>query len=210
MKRGFKTMAEADGNRLRRELDLRETDRLDPFALADYLGVPVVPLQRLLTHGASPLAVAFFKGAGRQVFSAATITDADGYSIVVYNERHADVRQCSNVCHELAHLILFHEPAPLVDDTGQRLWDREREDEASWMGATLLLPRRGMLTLLDRGDDVDHIAANFGVSVPLANWRIQMTGVRRQLAYRAAAPSRLVTRKAAPVLRSQAAALRVQ
>jgi Zn-dependent peptidase ImmA (M78 family) len=190
VRRGFKTESEADANRLRRELGLRHTDRLDPFALAEYLGVPLFPLQRLMTYGASPLAVAFFKGAGRRVLSAATVTDDCGYSVVVYNERHADVRQCSNVCHELSHIILFHEPAKLFDAHGRRYWDREREDEASWMGATLLIPRQGLLTLLERGAGVNDIAANFGVSAPLASWRVQMTGVRRQLAYRVAARAR--------------------
>ena len=192
MRRGFKTEAEADASRLRRELGLHDTDRLDPFALAEYLYVPVLPLQRLLTHGANPLAVAFFKSAGRDVFSAATVTDESGYSIVVYNERHADVRQCSNVCHELAHIILFHEPSEFVDEHGRRFWDREREDEAGWMGATLLVPRRGMLTLLDRGAQLEDLATNFGVSVPLVNWRVQTTGVQRQVAYRAALRTRRI------------------
>jgi Zn-dependent peptidase ImmA (M78 family) len=200
VRRGFKTEAEADAARLRLELGLRETDRMDPFALAEYLGIPVFPLQRLLTYGANPFAVKYFKGPGRSVFSATTVTDEHGFSIVVYNERHADVRQCSNVCHELGHVILFHEPTTLIDADGRRFWDREREAEASWMGATLLLPRAGMLDLLDRGTKMEDVAGNFGVSLPLLTWRVQTTGVLRQLEYRTAARQRRLARpRSAPV-----------
>lgn len=202
MRRGFKTEAEADAARLRRELGLRETDRMDPFALAEYLGIRVFPLQRLLTYGANPVAIRYFKGPGRSVFSATTVTDEHGFSIVVYNERHADVRQCSNVCHELGHIVLFHEPTTLFDADGRRFWDREREDEASWMGATLLLPRAGMLALLERGTTMEEVAGNFGVSLPLLKWRVQTTGVVRQLAYRTAARQRRLAHQRQATVRS--------
>jgi Zn-dependent peptidase ImmA (M78 family) len=203
VRRGFKSEAEVDAARLRRELGLADTDRLDPFALADYLGIPVFSLQRMLTYGANPYAISYFKGPGRRQFSATSVTDDTGFAIIVYNERHSDVRQCSNVCHELAHIVLFHEPTTIVDSQGRRFWDAQREDEASWMGATLLVPRSGLLALLDRGAETDEVADIYGVSLPLLKWRVQMTGVSRQLEYRAAARrSRLLSSvRAAPTTR---------
>lgn len=198
MRHGFKAEAEADAARLRRHVGLVQTDRLDPFALADYLGIPVFSLQRMLTYGADLDAIKYFKGPGRSEFSASTVSDESGYVIIVYNERHVQVRQCSNVCHELAHVILFHEPTEIVDAQGRRFWDSEREDEANWMGATLLVPRAGALELLDGGMEMEDAADHFGVSVQLMQWRVQTTGVTRQLQFRTAARRRRIVARTKP------------
>jgi Zn-dependent peptidase ImmA (M78 family) len=195
---GFKSRAEQEAGRLRTELGLGDADTLNPFTLAEYLGVPVLPLQRMVAYGATSEAVDFFKGPGRSTFSATTITDPDGFSIVIYNDRHAAVRQMSNVCHELAHICLFHEPAVLVDAQGRRFWDAQREEEANWFGATLLVPRSGALALLDRGASSLEAAEHFGVSEQLFRWRVDQTGVSKQLRYRALARARRSAGSPAP------------
>ena len=55
------------------------------------------------------------------------------------------------------------------------------EDEATWLGGALLVPRDGALNLVRRGIELPSIARNFGVSEALCRWRINETGVAQQI-----------------------------
>ena len=193
MRRGFKQEAEVAALELRRELGLRAADRLDPFAVAEYLGVPVYPLRRLVTFGARIEDIRAIKAAGR-AFSAMTVRDSDGFSLVVYNERHSPRRLVNSVMHELCHLLEGHEPQAIVTQTGRAVWDRDAEDEADWLAAAALVPRAGALALLERGTDAAAAAKDLGVSDQLFLWRARKTGVYAQLNYRV-----LRHRRVAPV-----------
>lgn len=57
----------------------------------------------------------------------------------------------------------------------------EQEDEADWLASALLIPRDALHALRRSGQSSDEIASYFGVSKPLAEWRIRMTGVDTQL-----------------------------
>ena len=76
--------------------------------------------------------------------------------------------------------LLEHSPTP-VSSSGCRCWDDTVEDEATWLGAALLVPREGALRLARNGMDIPGIANNFGVSEPLCRWRIAQTGITYQL-----------------------------
>jgi Zn-dependent peptidase ImmA (M78 family) len=96
----------------------------------DIAGVPFADLQHLL-------------GEGRQEWSGFTLRVGDRHLIVV-NTAHSDRRQNSVIMHELAHISLGHElQSGTLSDQGFLLsaYDQDQEDEAAWLGATLLLPR---------------------------------------------------------------------
>ncbi|HET7855045.1 MAG TPA: ImmA/IrrE family metallo-endopeptidase [Gaiellaceae bacterium] len=176
---GFKSEAERIAEHVRRDLGLEPTDRLDCFALADAWGIPVVSLGELREDGASEASIRRLMSPDAG-FSATTVV-VGPRRLVVYNPRHEAGRKASSLAHELAHVILEHEAAPAIGVGGCRHWDGRQEAEADWLGSALLVPRAGALAWMLENDDIDAGASNFGVSVELFRWRINHTGVVRQV-----------------------------
>jgi Zn-dependent peptidase ImmA (M78 family) len=89
--------------------------------------------------------------------------------------------------HELAHIILGHELAfAMFSDSGDftpSTYDQDQEDEAAWLGATLLLPRPALLWMRRRCLSDEEASTHFGVSPDLLRWRIRMTGIDYQLSF---------------------------
>jgi hypothetical protein len=179
LRRGFKADAERIAELVRRDLGLEPLDRIDCFALAEAWGIPVVSLGELREDGASESSIGRLMSA-ETGFSAATVV-VGPRRLIVYNPRHEPGRKASSLAHELAHLILEHEAAPAIGVGGCRHWDSRQEAEADWLGGTLLVPRAGALAWMLQSDDVDAGARNFGVSVELFRWRINHTGVVREV-----------------------------
>jgi Zn-dependent peptidase ImmA (M78 family) len=104
---------------------------------------------------------------------------------IVLNPAHVITRQRSDLMHELAHVELRHVPVRVeVSKTGLLLlsdYSDDQEQEADWHAAAYLLPREGLLKLRGRGKTTEEIAANYGVSKALCEWRHRMTGVDVQM-----------------------------
>ncbi len=180
MKRGFKTHAERIATEIRDELDLSDDARLEPLELAEHLAIPVLGLGELSRVAPKDSFSQYFVVADPGSFSAVTIFR--GYKrLIVHNESHHPNRQASNLSHEVSHSLLEHKPTPVVSADGQRYWDPEVEEEASWLGAALLVPRSGALSMAKSDCTVAEIAAHYGVSESLARWRITQSGVAQQV-----------------------------
>jgi Zn-dependent peptidase ImmA (M78 family) len=178
---GFKADAERIALELRAELGLGPADKLDPRDLARHLGIPVIPLRELKgevedAHLARLLAK-------ESPLSALTVC-AGTRRLIVFNQRHAPTRRSNSLAHELAHVILEHPPGPVLDPTGHRRWDAERETEADWQAGALLVPREGALAWLMREKSPDGGEKHFGVSRALFLWRVHQTGAVRQFGAR--------------------------
>lgn len=178
-RRGFKAEAERIALEVRGELKLETTDPLDAFELAAHLEIPVYGLRELRRFSANPVFVGLFSGLEQDSFSAVTVF-VGIRRIIIHNETHAPTRQLSNLAHEISHCLLEHAPTP-INSSGCRHWEKDVEDEASWLGAALLVPRGGALQLALEGLGVSEIAATFGVSEALCRWRIAQTGIASQL-----------------------------
>jgi Zn-dependent peptidase ImmA (M78 family) len=113
-----------------------------------------------------------------------------GQNIVIYNPRHSPGRQASDIAHELAHIILDHEPGKIVlsQDGGMimRSYDQKQEEEANWLGWTLLLPREALVHAAKAKLTTLQIAERYGVSEQLVEYRLRMTGVNNQFRRRKA------------------------
>jgi hypothetical protein len=182
LRRGFKTQAELISVAVRAEIGLSPADPLDPHRLAEHLGIPVAMLEGLRPR--APEAVDHLLGEGVRCFSAATVFRGTRRMIVA-NPAHPPGRQANSLAHELAHVLLEHQPGPAIDTLGARVWPGEHEEEADWLGGALLAPREGILAVMIRCDrDVAAAAAHFGVSTELMTWRYNQTGVARQLGAR--------------------------
>lgn len=121
-----------------------------------------------------------FTEAGNTEFNTCIWMPANYKRCIVHNESHHPHRQASNLAHEISHTLLEHEPTPVADNEGQRYWDPEVEEEASWLGAALLVPREGALVMLKAGCPIERIALHFAVSDTFCRWRIRQSGIDKQ------------------------------
>lgn len=178
-RRGFKSEANATAREIRAELGLKDLDKLDPWALAAHLLVPVKPLSSY-SHDA-PRAVRHFTEIDPGAFSACTVFDGARRTIV-HNDAHLAGRQASNLSHELSHALLLHPPTPAFDDRGCRLWNQNIEDEAQWLAGALLLTEDAALWIVRSNAPVQAAAQRFGISEQMVTYRLNVTGARTRVA----------------------------
>lgn len=166
---------------IRAELSIEAHGALKARRLAEHLGVG------LLTPGLIPeLPV--------DVLEQLTQRDSHGWSAVsfaigemntiIYNGNNSPGRQSSDIMHELSHVILSHEPSQVIlsvdSQLAMRTFDAKQEDEANWLGWTLLLPRPALMHCANRRLSTAQIAAEYEVSEQLVAFRSGVTGVHRQ------------------------------
>lgn len=181
LERGFKTWAERTAGSLRRELGLSEYAPLAPARLAESLGVELwTPYQ---VPGLSQTALDQLLVHDPWGWSAISSV-VNGRCVVIYNPRHSSARQASNIAHELAHIILDHDPGKMVlSQDGSmimRSYDQKQEEEANWLGWCLLLPREALVHTAKARLAKAQIAEAYGVSEQLVDFRLRMTGVGTQ------------------------------
>ena len=178
MQRGFKSHANAIAREVRKELSLAPTAPLDVWELAESLGIPVLPLSAF--GETAPDAAQFFAGEGEALFSGVTVFRGS-HRTIVYNDAHASGRQSSDIGHELSHALLRHEPAPAMDGSGCRLWNRDVEEEANWLGGALLIPEEAALLIVRRDLSVGLAATQYGVTERMVQYRLNVTGSKRRV-----------------------------
>lgn len=105
-------------------------------------------------------------------------------SVLIHNPQHSKARQASNAAHEIAHLILEHEPTRAVmsrDGSFVMRSFNEKQEEADWLAWCLLLPRQAVIGALRARLSIAQIAANFGISEAVARFRVQKAGAEIQI-----------------------------
>jgi Zn-dependent peptidase ImmA (M78 family) len=183
LKRGFKSQCERRAVELRRLLALRPPDPLPATEVAKYYDVTIWHPNQISEVATEDLE--HLLNEGREEWSGFTLRIGDRHLVVV-NSAQSARRRNSVLMHELAHIILGHELALAVfsgaNDFAPSTYDQDQEDEAAWLGGTLLLPRPALLWIRRCGLSDDEAATHFGVSLDLLRWRIRMTGIDYQLA----------------------------
>ncbi len=182
LRRGFKSEAERIVQGIRGDLGLSRSDPVDLNALAESLGVEIwagdslVPLSRFEE----------LDQIQADCFSACTFRPSPNRVVVVFNPLSARTRKKSDVAHELAHILLNHDLSRIEKLGGITFFscDPAQEEEAGWLSGSLLLPRE--LLTLEVQDELtaEEIAEKHGVSVHMARYRLNATGVLRQNAAR--------------------------
>jgi Zn-dependent peptidase ImmA (M78 family) len=188
-RRGFKTACEQAALKLRRRLDLEPTSAITPIAIAQLMAIPILSPENL--SDLSPDVSQRLQNVHSSVWSAITVSDGRRHLIVV-NPTHTPGRFNSNLAHEIAHIMLGHEPSNMFmtaqPEIALRSHNREQEDEANWLAGCILLPRGALLKARRLNHSEDEICAEYGVSLPMLRFRINATGVdahmKRAKAYR--------------------------
>lgn len=181
-RRGFKKDSRELVDEVRKELKLTAYDPLDPKILAQNLEIPVMSLTDLIALNSTIREDAnFLLLVNSDKFSAVTVFDGHRRGII-HNDAHAQVRQNSNLAHELAHVLLAHEPMPLLDDTGHRNWNPVIEEEAQWLAGELLIPEEAALAIArGKWSSIDEAARHFGVSKRMVDYRLKVTAAQLRI-----------------------------
>ena len=87
-------------------------------------------------------------------WSAITVS-ANGREAIITNSNHRRGRSSTDIMHELAHLLLGHDPSTMFyvseEDIALRGFSRAADYEANWLAGTLLLPREDLVYLRANG-----------------------------------------------------------
>lgn len=175
--RGFKANAERAAARLRAELGLGAADRLPLHLLAEHLGITLVSADDLV-----PLSqLEEIERLQALAFSAATFV-IGARRFVVTNPLRTPGRLASDIAHEIAHVLLEHDLAEIREIEGVpfRTCQPDEEEQATALGGTLLLPRPLLMRGARGGDGAAEIADAYGVTVEMARFRYNTTGVAKQ------------------------------
>lgn len=177
--RGFKAAAERRAAELRAELGLPSASPINVNALAAHLGVETLSADELIDRGR----LEELERLQAYSFSAATI-EVRGQAFIVTNPIRSLERLASDVAHELAHILLKHDLTEIRDFDGVpfRTCEPAQEEQATAFGGTLLLPRALLVTACRAGFGPEDIARQCGVTLDMARYRYNTTGVARQAA----------------------------
>ncbi len=181
LKRGFKSWCENISLLQRKDMGLDPIDPLDPKKLAERLGVLVWNVDEV--PELDPKSLQILTKGDPTSWSAATIC-FNGHNLIILNTTHSHARTCSNLMHELSHLIIGHEAARLdvmpENELMLRSYDKTQEDEADWLAGCLLLPRPALLHIKKNGMDHQIVRSYYGASKDMFAYRVRITGVERQ------------------------------
>lgn len=100
---------------------------------------------------------------------------------IVYHPRHSPARHESNLMHEFAHVLLNHAMVGFDPRSGLPQRRPRDEDEATYLGGCLQIPRRGLLWALQREMTIEQIATHFGASQDMVRFRANAIGARKTL-----------------------------
>lgn len=180
LRRGLKAEAEREAVEARRQLGLAPHDPLDPAELARYQGIEVLDASTLIDVSE----LEDLEKLQAFAFSAATF-DIKDKKVIVFNPLRSSARRNSDVAHELAHVMLKHDLSEVRDLGGItfRTCRPDEEEEATVFGGTLLLPRPLLLSAARRKATIEQIATQYEVTIEMARFRYNSTGVARQLGH---------------------------
>ena len=181
LQRGFKANANRISLRLRKSLELRPEDPIDLAVIAARLRIRIVPLSDFVRE--CPSAVTQLTVADRAAFSAATLPIASK-KIIIYNDSHDPGRQSNSIAHEISHVLLGHPFTLPIDASGCRNVDRDLEDQANWLGPTILISNEAAMHIVQTGLDTANACRLYKVSELLLRMRVNASGamIRRKRA----------------------------
>jgi uncharacterized protein DUF955 len=160
----------------------RDDQRLDPFKLARYANLLVVPYDAI--EGLSDETREHLLGVGKDMWSggAASRTLPDGRKLIILNPTHGRNRHNATLMEEVCHVFLGHKPSRLaIENTNRqgktiaRDYNHEIEEEAYSTGAAALVPYASLKRFVEQGRTSREIARHFGVSRALIEYRIKVS-----------------------------------
>jgi Zn-dependent peptidase ImmA (M78 family) len=176
--RGFRAEAERRAVSLRKDMGLKPKDPISIVKLAENLNVKILSAEKLVDKEK----LEELENIQSFSFSAATF-EVDDRHFIVTNPLRSSGRLSSDVAHELAHILLKHELNEVreLDGVSFRTCRPDEEEQATSYGAILLLPRPLLVAAAYRGLTPEEIAKEHNVTVEMARFRFNSSGVAKQV-----------------------------
>ena len=175
---GFKASANRIAIGLRSQLGLASQAPINVHTLAAHLGIMIVPLSAFREWCAEQVAQLTKRNSSE--FSASLISFGDGRRMVIVNNDHSPARQNSDIAHEIGHTLLAHPLEVLSSMIGCRDFDPDLENEANQFAGYLLVPNEAARSIFKSGMDMEMAQTTYEVSRQMLDWRLNMSGARRQ------------------------------
>jgi Zn-dependent peptidase ImmA (M78 family) len=155
---------------------------------------PLAALSVAKKHGVLVISINDIPGLSESCIKQLTEVDPTSWSaatlihprakLIITNSAHSLGRQSNSIMHEMAHLICGHQAARTEYLSNGlmmlKAYDKDQEEEADILSATLLLPRVALVQLLSSNTSLEEGADKYGVSVDLLKMRLQRAGVYLQ------------------------------
>ena len=165
----------------------RDDQRLNPFDLARYVNLLVVPF-REIEPSLPEETKAHLTGVGKDDWSGVVVSLPlpDGKRLVILNPTHSKNRRHATLMEEICHVFLEHKPSRLAikDPEGENIIARDYnakiEEEAYSIGAAALVPYTSLCKFVRIGKTSREIAEHFDVSYQLVEYRIKVSRIWRE------------------------------
>lgn len=176
--RGFGARAERIAAQCRADAGVGELDRVDIRVVANAAGIAIANAADLIELAR----LEEIEHLQTYSFSACTF-EVEGRKVIVYNPIRTPERTNSDIAHELSHLLLEHELSEVQNVGGVpfRTCLPDQEEEATALGAALLLPEKRVMAAARRGATVETLARSNEVTTVMAQFRWNKLGVARRL-----------------------------
>ena len=174
----FRRWIEGRAYDLRSICELAPFERLDPFQLAERMGVKVIVPQDIPNLPRETVEQLLLRDSDS--WSAGTLPVAENVHIVVMNPTHKETRQRASLMEELSHISLRHKPSKLMPKNGLRFrtWNKTQETEAYGVAAAALLPARILKGARSLGWTVTKVAEDHRISIALVKFRENIVGIK--------------------------------
>ena len=173
----FKVKAERIAGDMRSAIGLSKNAPLCAFKLADHLNIRVRSIQECGLPD---------NGEKYDDWSAALIYNKNNKPVIVHNKTRSLPRQQSDVMHEISHRHCEHPPCKhpfgLLLPATMLSVNPRHEEEASWLGATLQLPREALAwAIYHERMTLPAIAELYVASQQMVRYRINITGLSKEV-----------------------------
>lgn len=168
----FQRKCEGIATEQRSRLGFRAFERLPADVLAEHLKATLLTPEQLPSLHPDQVAALY----ASEAWSAAVISQNPLW--IAYNPQHSPARHESNMMHELAHVLLEHPLVGCDPITGFPQRRQKDEDEATYLGSCLQIPRRGLLWAAQRNMTIIEVTDHFGASEAMVRLRCNATGVQ--------------------------------
>jgi Zn-dependent peptidase ImmA (M78 family) len=164
---------------VRREIGAKPTDPIDPRVIADLYGFKVLAASGL---GLPSVVLGELQTSLSDRWSGATVSDGR-YAVILENDFHPVGRRNATIAHEVSHILLEHSLQSHLAYERHCGAAKDMEEEADSLSGELLIPGDAARRAARVGARDNQVAEHFGVSVPFARWRMNVSGARRVAGY---------------------------
>lgn len=172
---------EAIAERFRVDLGLDDDEPLDSLRL-DVQDIQVVPLSN--TKCIDARTARQLRGSASAEWSAMSVPldiENDRWAVLL-NDSHTLERQRVTVLEEYWHILLGHKLTKIskVAEAFGRTYDATEEHDAYYLASASLLPKAAIVEAVSKNHSSAQIAAKFGTSSELVDYRIKRLGLWRE------------------------------